>query len=103
MTSSDLIPKNFSFSASSLSPGGALTVHWTMLNQGQGTATASRTQVRIISSAPPATGNGSDLADVFVSTPQLGSQASDAESATLTVPSNSGPYYVVVVADDSVP
>src|SRR5207249_3814999 len=49
-SSPDLIPQNISVTPNPASPNGAITVNWTLANQGGATASASTTVVRVESS-----------------------------------------------------
>jgi hypothetical protein len=94
---SDLLPENITLGATSVAPGGSLSVNWSLVNQGTGAANAaSATEVRITSS--PTSAAGTNL--VGVSTAALAAGASQSESANLTVPTTPGTYYVWVIADD---
>src|SRR5579862_1055826 len=99
MAQSDLIPKNISLGSSSVAPGGSLFVSWTLLNQGAGAAnSASTTEVRITTS-PTSYGNSSNNV-AAVSTSALAAGASASQSATITMPTAPGTYYVWVIADN---
>src|SRR5438067_376261 len=97
MALSDLIPTNITLGSSSVTPGGSLSVSWSILNQGSAAANStSTTELRITSSSTSAA--GTNLAGV--STSALGAGASQSESTTLTAPTTPGTYYVWVIADD---
>jgi hypothetical protein len=103
MANSDLIPKSLSLGSSSVTTGGSLTVNWTMLNQGTGTAPATTTGIRITTSS---TDHGTSANDVgSLGTQQLTAGASVAQSDTIIVPTieTVGTDYVWVVADNENP
>ena len=96
-TLSDLIPLSISLGTTTVTPGGKITVSWTLKNQGSTAANAaSKTQVRITQSATSA--SGTNL--VAIDTPALAAGASVAQSVTLTVPTTPGTYYVWIIADN---
>ena len=103
MANSDLIPETLSLSTHSVTQGGSMTVYWTMLNQGAGTAPATTTGIRITTSSTSPGNASNDVGSV--STQQLTSGSSVSQSDTITVPANetTGTDYVWVVADNKSP
>ncbi|NPC56658.1 CARDB domain-containing protein [Caenimonas soli] len=95
--SPDLVVQTISFTPGTVVPGGSVQVNWTLTNQGNATAAASNTVVRINQSATSAAGG--NLATVSV--PSLGAGASILANAAVIAPTTAGAYQVWVLADSS--
>src|SRR5438309_333692 len=89
--SPDLIPQNISVTPDPASPNGAITVNWTLKNQGNATASTSTTVVRVESSNTCPV-----VAQAQVATAALVAGGSVPQSASRTAPA-SGSYYVCVI------
>jgi hypothetical protein len=94
----NLVPQNIGLSATTVAPGGSLTVNWKLANTGSGSSPGTVTGVRINQSTTSF--SGTTLANV--SMPALGGFASTSQSATLTAPTTPGTYYVWIIADNVV-
>jgi hypothetical protein len=92
----DLRVLNGAVSPASVSAGGAVSVNWTLANQGTGTANASTTVVRINQSSTNA--GGTNLASF--NTPSLVAGGSQPQATNLSAPTTAGTYYVWVLADN---
>ena len=96
----DILPQNITLSPSSAATGSSIAVNWQIKNNGTITAPSSNSQVRISSSS---TYHGGSAANVGSLQPTGSITAATAvnQSATVTVPSAAGTYYVWVVADNA--
>ena len=92
--SPDLIPQSIGVSPNPVSPNGAITVSWTIRNQGNATASASTTAVRVEASNSCAPG-----AQAQIATAALAAGGSVGQSTSMTAPA-SGTYYICVIADN---
>jgi len=91
----DLVMGNVTLDWSQFQPGESVTVHWTVSNGGQQPiGSASTTAVRIISAD---SGTSVDVAAVPL--PALPGFGHADQSATVTVPTTPGTYYISVIAD----
>jgi hypothetical protein len=99
-TTVDVQPLNVTLGSSSVVPGGSLAVNWQIRNNGTGAAATSNSQVRITTSA---TGYGSSTNNVgsAQATGAIAAGGTVSQSATVTVPSTAGTYYVWVLADNN--
>ncbi|VAW79593.1 hypothetical protein MNBD_GAMMA15-1201 [hydrothermal vent metagenome] len=97
----DIQPLNVRLSSSRVVPGGTLKVSWKIRNNGAAAAASSNSQVRITNSP---TGYGSKANNVG-SAQATGTIAANGgvlnQSATVTVPTALGTYYVWVIADNN--
>jgi hypothetical protein len=103
-TTPDLVPQGVTLSGYSAAAGSAVTVNFTVLNQGNGAAPASTTGFRIGTSSTTPPGPSGDIPNSFISTPALSADKSVQQSQMLTIPSSTsaGTYYIWVVVDDVV-
>ncbi|HXS51449.1 MAG TPA: CARDB domain-containing protein [Usitatibacter sp.] len=90
----DLIPQSISVSPDPVAPNGMVTVSWSLVNQGSGTASSSTTAVRIETSSTCSITSQSTMG-----APAVGAGQSVSQSTTTIAP-GSGTYYVCVIADD---
>jgi hypothetical protein len=98
----DLIPIGVTLSGGSVAAGNAMTVSFTVENQGTGPAAASTTGFRLGSSSSIPPGPSGDIPNSFISTLALTAGQSVQQTQTLTIPSATaaGTYYIWVVVDD---
>ena len=96
----DLKPTNINIGSLTSTPGGLLTVSWSLSNVGTDAAnSSSSTQVRITQSSS-SYGNSSNNVGSAVFTAALAAGASVSQSATVTVPTTPGVYYIWIIADN---
>jgi CARDB len=100
----DLVPENLTLSTGSLTAGNAVTVDFTVLNQGNGPAVTSTTGFRIGTSNTVPPGPSGDIPNSSISTHALTAGQSVQQAQTLTIPSatTAGTYYIWIVVDDVV-
>ncbi len=93
---SDLLPRLLVLDADNVVAGGTLHLSWQIKNQGAAAADSTSTvAVRITSSASDPSGSNATTG----STAALAAGETAPQSATITVPSDPGTYYVWVIAD----
>jgi len=92
----DLIPQSLSVSPNPITAGNALTVNYTVTNQGGGSAAQTSTKVRIVDAS------NTLLIEQVYTTIALGAGASINESRSITIPPGaaSGSYTVKVFVDN---
>jgi hypothetical protein len=98
----DLSPSAVSTSATSVAPGGTLSLSWTISNLGEGDAPASSTSLRLLSESTAGTG-GVENSLITVSTNAIaaGSNATQTQSLTIPVGTPVGSYVIVIALDSS--
>gem|GEM_PF-1959922 len=96
---SDLIVQNLSVSPTSGWAGSNATVSFTIRNQGNGTANASTTNIRLNTSSSNVTTGDRLLASI--STPSIGAGGTYTVSQSVTIPNDISPgsYYIWVILD----
>ena len=96
----NLVPLNPSLSTQLLRPGDQVTLSWTMTNSGNANCPPSSTGIRLSQSSTvkPTT----DPLAIALPTPEIKTNASLAQTHTVTIPANTAPgtYYLWVIADD---
>src|SRR5258708_6289409 len=94
----DILPKKITLTPSSVAANGMVTVSFTVTNQGDTSAGATTTRLRINSSSTTETTSDPVLADI--STPAIAAGASTSLSTNVNVGSTTGTRYVWVILDN---